>query len=809
MKDDAKLGIFLCACGEKIGGRLNLAELKEQLGRYPDVSHCSIHSYLCQGPGLAALTREAQDRGLNRVLLGACSDRIMKKKFAAALKPLDITAPQIDLINLKDHIAAVHEDGAPALTRKAAALLMGGVGSLGMLEPYAPRLADFQGPVLILGGGISGFAAARELAHNGMESLIFSSARNPGDVLKELHRTYPGSRTYFKDLEAMLAEVFASSLVKMAPDRPVEFVVGQVGNYRVGLQNSHGASEMTGSAIILALDREYAAGESWTMGGGGRVIDQLDLDERLAGKRMNPGSVVFWVNHQGQDRLAQELSAAAAWRSSQVLVQEFPGVRPTVLYPADVKLPVTGADLVAAKQRGIGLYPYNPDIHPVVKSGYLHYVNPYDHLEYEIGWDTLVVSAIPGQPGAKTQELMSVLPIFSRNDGSFKKGPIALKPDRKPVKSLILTGSALKLCDLGEALQQGKNAAREVLHLRDKARKGDLASPLVLVTVDQDLCDGCGLCNEICICGGVENVLPGRGATPRNESPYTCDGGGSCAAACPYEAMKLLNNSAHQLEARIRAILSRMQDNEILAFVCRWGGQSAAELAAIQGLSYSSRVYLVTVNCLGSIDPTILSMAFLNGASGILLAGCPPTAPCHCGYGVDHTWHRVDLMKKLLAMCGLERKRIALGYVDVNQPEAFVRMTDAFLDHLNDMGPLVRSEDQKKKLLAAHATMHRPRVRSVLGVSLRRPSEKEFPGDQYNAVDFDESMQDVLREEYLAARIIGALSGGPLNPPEIAQALGERSAKVSPVLNELLRDNRLIRQRWEDGYPLYALAKSG
>jgi hypothetical protein len=30
--------------------------------------------------------------------------------------------------------------------------------------------------------------------------------------------------------------------------------------------------------------------------------------------------------------------------------------------------------------------------------------------------------------------------------------------------------------------------------------------------------------------------------------------------------------------------------------------------------------------------------------------------PCHCGYGVDHTWHRVDLMKKLLAMCGLERK---------------------------------------------------------------------------------------------------------------------------------------------------------
>jgi coenzyme F420-reducing hydrogenase delta subunit len=250
-----------------------------------------------------------------------------------------------------------------------------------------------------------------------------------------------------------------------------------------------------------------------------------------------------------------------------------------------------------------------------------------------------------------------------------------------------------------------------------------------------------------------------------------------------------------------------MQDNEIPLFVCSQGGQSTAELAASQGLSYSSRVYLVGVNCLSSIDPTILSMAFLNGANGLLLVCCRPTS-CHYGISVDHAWHRVDLMKKLLAMCGLERKRIALGYVDVNQPEAFMRLTEAFLDNLDDMGPLDRSEDQKKKLLAAHTIMHRSRVRWFLGVGLRRPSEKQFPGDQHNAVDFDESMQDLLREEYLAARIVGALSEGPLNPPAIARALEEQAATVAPVLNELLRDDRIVRQRWEGSYPLYALAES-
>ena len=384
---------------------------------------------------------------------------------------------------------------------------------------------------------------------------------------------------------------------------------------------------------------------------------------------------------------------------------------------------------------------------------------------------------------------------------------MAPKPDQKSVESLIVTGSALKLCDLGEALQQGKNAARKVLRLRDMACQSDLASPLVAVMVDNNLCDGCGLCNEVCTCGGVGNLLPGKGTSPRDMSPYTCDGGGNCTAACPTKAMKLLNQSSQQLEGRIRAILPRMQDNEILAFVCGRGGQSTVELAAIQGLSYSSRVYLVAVNCLSSIDPTIFSLAFLNGANGILLV-CSRPASCRYGSGVDHAWQRVDLMKKLLAMCGVERERIALGYVDVDQPEAFVRLTEAFLDNLNDMGPLDRSEDQMQKLLAAHAITHRPRVRWFLGAGLRRPSEQQFPGDQHHAVDFDASLQDLLREEYMAARIIGALSNGPLNPQGIARALGERAADVSSVLNELLRDNRLIRQSWEDGYPLYALAKS-
>ena len=115
---------------------------------------------------------------------------------------------------------------------------------------------------------------------------------------------------------------------------------------------------------------------------------------------------------------------------------------------------------------------------------------------------------------------------------------------------------------------------------------------------------------------------------------------------------------------------------------------ASAEQAAVKGLTYPSGIYLVAVNCLGSLDPSILSMAFLNGAKGIMLAGCTPTHSCHYHYGIDHCWYRVNAMKKLLSLAGLERRRISLGYVEVNEPESFVRMVES---HLEGHGKTVAS----------------------------------------------------------------------------------------------------------------------
>ncbi len=810
MSTESIIGIFLCECGGKISSRIDLPQVEELLS-YEPWGHLGTYPYPCLAPGLAAIRQEVQAKGLNRILIGGCSSRVMKKRFAQSLAPVGVEKHQVEMINLKDHVAAVHEASPQELARKATALIAGGLANLKLLEPYEPVSLSFQGPTLILGGGISGFAAARELARQGMESILFSRALTPERVLDELYRTFPGCRLFCGELGELFREVFTSPRVKVILDQPLEYIIGGVGDYRVGLKEPDGSvTEVAGAAIITALDREFAPVDTTYIGGGERVCDLLELEERLIEGdegAIKPGKIVFWVNSPEHGRALQEFATVAAWRNSLVLAREHPQVKPTVLYPANVTIPLTGAELAEARTHGIGLQSYIPEVHPVVQSGYLTYVSPSDHLEHELEWDNLVVSAVPGAPTAKAQELLRWLPIYPENGGVLKKSKIKFWPDQLPDESLFFTGSAGGICDLNDALQQGKKAARGILGLREKALEGRLVSPVV-VHVDKDLCEGCGLCTEICPCGGIEHVKPGSGPVPREADNHLCSGGGTCAATCPHEAVKILNNTAQQLEARIKALLARMQEDEILGFICGWGGLASADQAGVRGLTYPPGIYLTPLNCLGSIDPFILSMAFLNGAKGILLGGCTPGHSCHYHYGVDHCWYRVNAMKKLLSLAGLERRRIAMGYVEVNEPQSFVRMVESHLDILEKLPPLPRDDKTRAKLWAIHATLHRPRVRWVLGTSLRRPTEKEFPGSQFNAVDADETLLDVLKEEFQAARILKALTDHPLNPPAIARAMDEQVRNITPLLTDMAKEGRIIVKGWEGGYPIYALGKA-
>jgi hypothetical protein len=86
-----------------------------------------------------------------------------------------------------------------------------------------------------------------------------------------------------------------------------------------------------------------------------------------------------------------------------------------------------------------------------------------------------------------------------------------------------------------------------------------------------------------------------------------------------------------------------------------------------------------------------------------------------------------------------------------------------------------------------------------LGTSLRRPTEREFPGEPVNAVAADETGLDVLREEFLASRILRSIHDRPLSPPQIAKDMDETVKKITPMLTDMAKESRITIRGWEGG----------
>lgn len=807
---EPRLGIFLCECGAEIAPRVDLEALARLTADSPEVAQVEILPYSCLAPGLARIQEMVRRKGLNRLIVAGCESRLLHKKFEQALEGLGLAESQIELINLRDHVARVHPGDPRALAEKGAKLIRASQAWLETLRP-APRLRiDCEGPVLILGEGIAAYGAAQELAERGVEAIL---ARRHDLAEKKEHacRLYPGEFHTYERLWRVMDEVEKSRLIQKAKVGDLKEVSGRFGDYTVTFfsPDKQEYQVLKGGAIIAALDWEIIHQAPEWGHDGDRIICHLEMNDLLRQGAPLQGPVVFWVNDlvAGQPFGAQ-LSLKAAWHMAEYLKEIHPDCRTAILYDCGMTIPQGAVDRVEARQRGIALIPYDGSVRPTVKRDSIAYNRAADHTEQELDWNLLVLSPRRG-PGPTALETAKMLGVEVKEEEFLERYPQMVRPDQVVLDEKLMVGSACQPCDLRGALNQGHRVAAKTAALIQQAQAGKLYAPAVISMVDEDRCSVCTLCREICDCLAIQPVsgpVAGLGHNvPRIVDPMLCTGEGTCVASCPEMALTLTNCTLAQHEARVTALAQSLGPEEVMGFGCQWSGAASADQAGLRGLTYSGRFYLLPVRCLGQIDPVVMGRAFLEGANGLLLIGCNPEE-CHHSYGLDHTWSRVWVLKKLLTLCGLERERLALAHSDITQPEEYIKTVASFLKTMDRFGPIKRDPDTLSKLKALYDVLHIYRVRWVLGVSLRRPWETTYPMHMPNPTAYDQTLTEILTEEFFRARVTNLLrqTGRSLQLADIAQALRSDEERAFDYLKEMGQDG-LISIVFINRTPYYGL----
>jgi heterodisulfide reductase subunit A len=795
MNNQANIGVFLCQCGDQIKPLIDLDTLNKEIQHQDQVAHCEIFPFPCMKPGIEHISQKAAQKGLNRIIIAGCEGRLMVKKFEKELQLLDLHKEQIDMVNLRGHVAAVSDLGPKEKAAKAAKLIKASIAEMAALTPTSQSLAHLDGPVMVIGDGIAAFTAARELSRNNINFFLSAKSTKPEKVLRNVHRAYPGEREYFDRLKAIVKEAVENPHATVLPPGRLTALSGVTGNYALAFETDGEklSQKYKAGAIIACLDAQLEPPGSEFGHDGQKVMIQPEMEEYIQQQGTPEGRIIFWLNDYEIDQADfAQLSARSAWNMARHIREHSKETQVIILHNQLMDVPLSAAERIENRTLGIIWIPYDNAVRPSIQTDFLTFCSLTDHVEHELEWNQVVLSPVRSLAG-ESLRTAKILGLIHR-EGRFITGHHAkVRPEMVGREETYLAGSARYPCDLHEALNQGQKAGLKTARMLKKAAQGQLYVPRVVCMVDPDKCIGCGQCQELCDCGGIGVDDGPGGGLPRIVDPMVCTGGGTCAAACPYHALVLQNNSNHQREARVAALSRQMAADEIVAIGCVWGGLPAADNAGKQGLKYDPRIHILGVPCVGQIDPCVMARAFLEGAPGLILVGCLPEE-CHHSFGVDHAWSRVNVLKKLLTLAGFNRQRIALAHADLNKPQEFIKTVESFAQTIALLGPLDRTPLNLDKLQTIYELIkYNTRVRHLLSASLRRPWEKSYRGEQRHALDYDRDFMAVIEEEFLQQRLLRLLHDErqPLRLQDLAVSLRENEIQVADCLWNLVTDGTI------------------
>ena len=172
----------------------------------------------------------------------------------------------------------------------------------------------------------------------------------------------------------------------------------------------------------------------------------------------------------------------------------------------------------------------------------------------------MVVLAASIEADKSARPLATMLTTSMDNNDFFLEAHAKLRPVESPTAGIFLAGCCQGPKDIPETVAQSSGAAAKAICLLVKDK---LKNDPCTAQPDENACNGCGQCQNVCPYGAISYVDkdfrgPNRTTITRHVSQVNsamCHGCGACTVACPSGAMDLKGFSNKQILAEVDSVL--------------------------------------------------------------------------------------------------------------------------------------------------------------------------------------------------------------------------------------------------------------
>ena len=567
--EEPRVGVIVCHCGANIGRVVDVPSVVEYALTLPNVVYAQEQLFACSTNSAQEITDITREKGLNRVVVAACTPRTHEPLFRDTLREAGINQYYYEMANIREHCAWVHSKQKEDATQKAKEIIRMSIARVRHLKP----LQEFDLPVnrtaLVVGGGLAGMTSALSIANQGHEVHLVEKDSDLGGMARRIHTTLEGLdvQAYLGDV---IRKVYQHPLIRVYHNAAIIEATGYVGNFVTRVKSEGRVTEIKHGAAVIATGAQIIQTTEYLYGEDDRVMTHLELEEQIAQGNdtlLNSESLVMiqCVGCRNEDRnYCSRICCSQSIKNALKLKEFNPGMDIYVLF-RDMRTYGFKEDYYrVAASKDIRFIRYVPGDKPqveAVKEGgksvlRVTVTDPVLGMKLEIDADAIALAAAV-IPAAGSQEISQLFKVSLSPDGFFQEAHVKLRPVDFTAEGVFLCGIAHYPKFISETISQAYGAAGRALTI--------LSNDTVVASgsvseVNENDCLSCGACIDACKYGAIEfhETPRGRKAVV---NPVLCKGDGLCTTKCPTRAISLKHYTHEQV---LHQIAAAFPEEEIL-----------------------------------------------------------------------------------------------------------------------------------------------------------------------------------------------------------------------------------------------------
>jgi heterodisulfide reductase subunit A len=551
--DRPRIGVFVCQCGINISGVVDIASVREYAKGLPYVTYVEDNLYTCSQDTQVKMAEVIREKGINRVVVASCSPKTHEGLFQETLQNAGLNKYLFEMANIRNQDSWVHSKEPVSATEKAKDLVRMAVAKVGLLEPLQETELNMDPAGLVIGGGMAGMAAAKNLATQGYEVHLVERSDTLGGQARSLHQTWRG-KPISEHLNRMIADVENNPRIHVHLLSGITHVDGFVGNFSSVVRQETG-KEVTithGIAVVATGAKEFQTDE-YLHGKDPRVLTHQALDGLLRSEDpwlngIRSAAFIQCVGSREPERpYCSRVCCTHTLRSALQLKAQQPDMAIYVLY-RDLRTYGEREDLYhEARRKGVVFIRYDLAHKPKIDA-------KKEALEIE-AWDPVLQNSILIRADLlalataivpeDNQALAQFFKLPVGEDGFFLEAHAKLRPVDFSTDGVFLCGMAHYPKSVDESIAQALAAsARAATFLAsDSVHVGG-----TVAEVRGQLCSRCGVCIDICSFKAPFFTEEGPAAV----NAALCKGCGLCVSSCRSGALHLKGFDDDQMLAMIQ-----------------------------------------------------------------------------------------------------------------------------------------------------------------------------------------------------------------------------------------------------------------